>query len=159
MGKRGPARKEGYCPALAARDSLRSSRAKQLAQKLQAEINAETLEPFLPPKPTVLTASAESETLAKELRDPDDAFIHAEERRKQLAQQLQAKAICFRGPYFTPQFESDRLAEKRFCFYPGKRIIAGCRYQHFSTIAEKSGIAFPRQQSIGREIKSYGQPH
>ena len=58
------------------------------AQELQAEINAEFLE-------TLETIELEDwnrfgkvrQQWEKYLRDPDDVFIHAEERRKQLAKQ------------------------------------------------------------------------
>ena len=58
------------------------------AQELQAEINDETLE-------TVSSIETDDrnrfgrirDARDKELRDPDDVFIHAEERRKQLAKQ------------------------------------------------------------------------
>lgn len=59
-----------------------------LAQEVQLEINTGLLEPF---------ESVENDdwaefgkvriALEKRLRDPDDVFIHAEERRKQLAKQ------------------------------------------------------------------------
>ena len=61
---------------------------KTLAQELQTEINDETLE---------TVSSIETDDINrfgrirdprdKELRDLDDVFIHAEERRKQLAKQ------------------------------------------------------------------------
>jgi hypothetical protein len=58
------------------------------AQELQAEINDETLE-------TVSSIETDDrnrfgrirDARDKELRDPDDVFIHAEERKKQLAKQ------------------------------------------------------------------------
>jgi hypothetical protein len=43
-------------------------------------------------KSTIVTASAEiRDARDKELRDPDDVFIHAEERRKELAKQQRKK--------------------------------------------------------------------
>src|SRR5205823_13016111 len=62
------------------------------AQELQAEINDETLE-------TVSSIETDDrnrfgrirDPRDKELRDPDDVFIHAEERRKQLAKQKRKK--------------------------------------------------------------------
>ena len=62
------------------------------AQELQAEINDEVLD---------IVTSIEHDDLNrfgrirdardKELRDPDDVFIHAEERRKELAKQQRKK--------------------------------------------------------------------
>jgi hypothetical protein len=62
------------------------------AQELQAEINDETLQ---------TVSSIETDDLNrfgrirdardKELRDPDDVFIHAEERRKEIAKQQRKK--------------------------------------------------------------------
>jgi hypothetical protein len=62
------------------------------AQELQAEINDETLD-------TVTSIEADDrhrfgrirDARDKELRDPDDVFIHAEERRKELAKQQRKK--------------------------------------------------------------------
>jgi hypothetical protein len=62
------------------------------AQELQAEINDETLE-------TVSSIETDDrnrfgrirDARDKELRDPDDVFIHAEERRKELAKQKRNK--------------------------------------------------------------------
>jgi len=62
------------------------------AQELQAEINDETLD-------TVTSIEADDrhrfgrirDARDKELRDPDDVFIHAEERRKELAKEQRKK--------------------------------------------------------------------
>ena len=62
------------------------------SQELQAEINDETLE-------TVTSIESDDrnrfgrirDARDKELRDPDDVFIHAEERRKELAKQQRKK--------------------------------------------------------------------
>lgn len=58
------------------------------AQELQAEINDEVLSILLDIETDDLNRFGKvRDARDKELRDPDDIFIHAEERRKELAQQ------------------------------------------------------------------------
>ena len=58
------------------------------AQELQAEINEEVLGILLDIETDDLNRFGRvRDARDKELRDPDDVFIHAEERRKELAQQ------------------------------------------------------------------------
>jgi hypothetical protein len=58
------------------------------AQELQAEINDEALETVTSIENDDLNRFGRiRDARDKELRDPDDVFIHAEERRKQLAKQ------------------------------------------------------------------------
>jgi hypothetical protein len=58
------------------------------AQELQAEINEEVLSILLDIESDDLNRFGKvRDARDKELRDPDDVFIHAEERRRELAQQ------------------------------------------------------------------------
>ena len=62
------------------------------AQELQAEINDEVLETVSGIEHDDLNRFGRiRDARDKELRDPDDVFIHAEERRKQLAKQQRKK--------------------------------------------------------------------
>jgi len=77
-------------PACSGANSTRLYQA--YAQELQTEINDETLQ-------TVSSTESDDrnrfgrirDARDKELRDPDDVFIHAEERRKELAKQKRKK--------------------------------------------------------------------
>lgn len=58
------------------------------AQELQAEINDEALETVTSNEAADMFRFGKTrDARDKELRDPDDVFIHAEERRKELAKQ------------------------------------------------------------------------
>lgn len=58
------------------------------AQELQAEINEEVLSTLLDIETDDLNRFGKvRDARDKELRDPDDVFIHAEERRRELARQ------------------------------------------------------------------------
>jgi len=66
------------------------------AQELQAEINEEVLGILLDIETDDLNRFGKiRDARDKQLRDPDDVFIHAEERRRELAQQRkkQPKAV------------------------------------------------------------------
>ena len=62
------------------------------AQELQAEINDETLDTVTSIETDDLNRFGRiRDARDKELRDPDDVFVHAEERRKELAKQKHKK--------------------------------------------------------------------
>jgi hypothetical protein len=61
------------------------------AQELQAEINEEVLAILHDIETDVNRFGKVRDARDKELRDPDDVFIHAEERRKKLAKQRKKK--------------------------------------------------------------------
>ena len=64
------------------------------AQELQAEINEEVLSILLDIETDDLNRFGKvRDARDKELRDPDDVFIHAEERRRELAKQRKKQTM------------------------------------------------------------------
>src|SRR6476646_674445 len=94
------------------------------AQELQAEINEEVLDILHGIEFDDLNRFGRvRDARDKELRDPDDVFIHAEERRKELAKQrkkqtMGANRAGYEGPFFlqapAKMFRLDRLVQNTF---------------------------------------------
>jgi hypothetical protein len=106
-----------HCHALRKSGTLNRKYAhlyQSFAQELQAEINDELMS---------ILGDVESEDFArygkvrqayeKELRDPDDVFIHAEERRKELARQHKKRRPATGGKAMHAQSGTGSRATRR----------------------------------------------